>query len=387
MKVRTILIICLILPLLFSCDREVLGKVFIQGGMDSASPLVETAMDPDETLEDAVEKRMAEKAYKARVEELSPTTTCVELLNVEDRTLPDEIIVRLETPIINSMELDLSQMEEINASLSSLQDEESAIKESVGEIKNTLSSIHDEEKATIDEMNSSLHRIQDGVTSLTSEVKRVEGSLLMMNQNLKEALERPVSVTVESYERKEESPVALSEEVMEETDASTGEDNRVVILGIVYAYDSSLSGYSVVGIEEGDTLIIKSEIDGIPVVKIGDEAFIYSSLRGDVVLPSSIKAIGDRAFYRSSKLDGRIYLPSSLETIGEEAFYGCDKIKGDLIIPDSVRVIGDRAFADSGVGKRVYGGKGLLEIGKDVFKGSGIDYSLLLPPISTLLGL
>ena len=258
MKVRTILIICLILPLLFSCDREVLGKVFIQGGMDSASPLVETAMDPDETLEDAVEKRMAEKAYKAKVEELSPTTTCVELLSVEDRTLPDEIIVRLETPIINSTELDLSQMEDINASLSSLQDEESAIKESVGEIKNTLSSIHDEEKATIDEMNSSLHRIQDGVTSLTSEVKRVEGSLLMMNQNLKEALERPVSVTVESYERKEESPVALSEVVMEETDASITADNRVVILGIVYAYDSSLSGYSVVGIEEGDTLIIKS---------------------------------------------------------------------------------------------------------------------------------
>ena len=387
MKVRTILIICLILSLLFSCDREVLEKVFIQGGMDSASPLVETAMDPDETLEDAVEKRMAEKAYKARVEELSPTTTCVELLSVEERTLPDEIIVRLETPIINSTELDLSQIDGINASLSSIHDEEKAIKGSVDEINGTLSSIHDEDKAIIGEMNSTLLTIEEGVTSLTSEVKRVEGSLLMMNQNLKGALERPVSVTVESYERKEESPVALSEVVMEETDASITEDNRVVILGIVYAYDSSLSGYSVVGIEEGDTLIIKSEIDGIPVVKIGDEAFIYSSLRGDVVLPSSIKAIGDRAFYRSSKLDGRIYLPSSLETIGEEAFYGCDKIKGDLIIPDSVRVIGDRAFADSGVGKRVYGGKGLLEIGKDVFKGSGIDYSVLLPPISTILGL
>ena len=387
MKVRTILIICLILPLLFSCDREVLGKVFIQGGMDSASPLVETAMDPDETLEDAVEKRMAEKAYKARVEELSPTTTCVELLSVEDRTLPDEIIVRLETPIINSTELDLSQMEDINASLSSIHDEEKAIKGSVDEINGTLSSIHDEDKAIIGEMNSTLLTIEEGVTSLTSEVKRVEGTLLMMNQNLKGALERPVSVTVESYERKEESPVALSEVVMEETDASITEDNRVVILGIVYAYDSSLSGYSVVGIEEGDTLIIKSEIDGIPVVKIGDEAFIYSSLRGDVVLPSSIKAIGDRAFYRSSKLDGRIYLPSSLETIGEEAFYGCDKIKGDLVIPDSVRFIGDRAFANSGVGKRVYGGKGLLEIGKDAFKGSGIDYSVLLPPISTILGL
>ena len=255
MKVRTILIICLILPLLFSCDREVLGKVFIQGGMDSASPLVETAMDPDETLEDAVEKRMAEKAYKAKVEELSPTTTCVELLSVEERTLPDEIIVRLETPIINSMELDPSQMKEINASLSSLQDEESAIKESVGEIKGTLSSIHDEDKAIIGEMNSTLLTIEEGVTSLNSEMKTIEGTLLMMNQNLKGALERPVSVTVESYERKEESPVALSEVVMEETDASITEDNRVVILGIVYAYDSSLSGYSVVGIEEGDTLI------------------------------------------------------------------------------------------------------------------------------------
>lgn len=383
MKVRTILIICLILPLLFSCDREVLGKVLIQGGMDSASPLVETAMDPDETLEDAVEKRMAEKAYKARVEELSPTTTCVELLSVEERTLPDEFIVRLETPIINSMELDLSQMKDINDSLSSLQDEESAIKESVDEINGTLYSIHDEEKAIIGEMNSTLHRIQDGVTSLNSEMKTIEGTLLMMNQNLKGALERPVSVTVESYERKEESILSQAEDNEEEVVAS--EKEPIVVLGVVYAYDSSLSGYSVVGIEEGDTLIIKSEIDGVPVVKIGEEAFIYSDLRGDVVLPSTIKAIGNRAFY-SSGLEGRLYLPSSLETIGEEAFYGCDKIKGDLIIPDSVRFIGDRAFADSGVGKRVYGGKGLLEIGKDVFKGSGIDYSVLLPPISTLLG-
>lgn len=385
MKVRTILIICLILPLLFSCDREVLGKVLIQGGMDSASPLVETAMDPDETLEDAVEKRMAEKAYKAKVEELSPTTTCVELLSVEERTLPDEIIVRLETPIINSTELDLSQMEDINASLSSIRDEEKAIKGSVDEINGTLSSIHDEDKAIIGEMNSTLLTIEEGVTSLNSEMKTIEGTLLMMNQNLKGALERPVSVTVESYERKEESILSQAEDNEEEVVAS--EKEPIVVLGVVYAYDSSLSGYSVVGIEEGDTLIIKSEIDGIPVVKIGDEAFIYSSLRGDVVLPSSIKAIGDRAFYRSSKLDGRIYLPSSLETIGEEAFYGCDKIKGDLIIPDSVRIIGDRAFADSGVGKRVYGGKGLLEIGKDAFKGSGIDYSVLLPPISTILGL
>ena len=87
-------------------------------------------------------------------------------------------------------------------------------------------------------------------------------------------------------------------------------------------------------------------------------------------------------------LDGKIYLPSSLNTIGDRAFFGCSSLEGDLIIPDSVESIGSQAFAFCvKLGKGVYGGKGLKNIGHDVFLSSGIKKSYLPPAVSKKLGL
>ena len=149
------------------------------------------------------------------------------------------------------------------------------------------------------------------------------------------------------------------------------------------------SGYEVVGYEEGITsLVIPSAIEGVPVTSIADKAFRNSEISGDVVLPKTIESIGDEAFMNSVYLDGKIYLPSSLKTIGERAFYSCNGIEGDLIIPDSVESIGDEAFAYCfKLGKGVYGGKGLKNIGHDVFLSSGIKKSYLPPAVSKKLGL
>lgn len=148
------------------------------------------------------------------------------------------------------------------------------------------------------------------------------------------------------------------------------------------------SGYEVIGYEEGITsLVIPSAIKGVPVTSIADKAFRDSEISGDVVLPKTIESIGDEAFMNSVYLDGKIYLPSSLKTIGERAFYSCKEIEGDLIIPDSVKSIGDEAFAYClKLGKGVYGGKGLITIGKDVFMFSGIKKSYLPPNISKIMG-
>ena len=87
-------------------------------------------------------------------------------------------------------------------------------------------------------------------------------------------------------------------------------------------------------------------------------------------------------------LDGKIYLPSSLKTIGDRAFFGCSNLEGDLIIPDSVESIGSQSFAFCvNLGKGVYGGKGLRYIGQDVFLSSGIKKSYLPPDLSKKLGL
>ena len=47
MKRKLIVILSLVLCFMLSCNEETLDKVFIQGGMDAASPRVIVAVDPD----------------------------------------------------------------------------------------------------------------------------------------------------------------------------------------------------------------------------------------------------------------------------------------------------------------------------------------------------
>ena len=64
----------------------------------------------------------------------------------------------------------------------------------------------------------------------------------------------------------------------------------------------------------------------------------------NIALPSSVTAIGDRAFYQCVGLTS-VTLPDSLASIGEYAFYGCEGLT-TLTIPAIVKPIGSNAFAD-----------------------------------------
>lgn len=61
-----------------------------------------------------------------------------------------------------------------------------------------------------------------------------------------------------------------------------------------------------------------------------------------VVLPSSLKVIGDNAF-RGLKNLTHVNLPDKLESIGAKAFYECENIE-QICIPKSIKKIGDGAF-------------------------------------------
>ena len=58
----------------------------------------------------------------------------------------------------------------------------------------------------------------------------------------------------------------------------------------------------------------------------------------ELSLPSTLKAIGDDAFFLCDGLTS-LSLLSSLNTIGERAFLYCDKITGVITIPGSVTSI------------------------------------------------
>lgn len=99
-----------------------------------------------------------------------------------------------------------------------------------------------------------------------------------------------------------------------------------------------------------------SDTDGIR--EIGQEAFSGTRFTGDLVLPSTLRTIGYRAFYNSSGFDGGLtflsggtdFAPTGVTTIGDEAFSGCRNFGGDVTISATVTTIGHRAFVSFGAG-------------------------------------
>lgn len=61
-----------------------------------------------------------------------------------------------------------------------------------------------------------------------------------------------------------------------------------------------------------------------------------------VVLPKTLKKIGDYTFHRFEKMS-KINIPEGVESIGEEAFCGCKSLKS-ITIPSTVKEIGKRCF-------------------------------------------
>ena len=80
------------------------------------------------------------------------------------------------------------------------------------------------------------------------------------------------------------------------------------------------------------------------VTSIAGEAF-YSNhaLRGTLTLPSTLRSIGEFAFYGCDGLTA-LKLPASLEHIKAHAFQNCDGLRGGVTVPDSVYSVGRGAF-------------------------------------------
>ena len=78
------------------------------------------------------------------------------------------------------------------------------------------------------------------------------------------------------------------------------------------------------------------------VTAIGDWAFYACTGLTGIFIPNSVTTIGFEAFYRCSSLIG-VNIPNSVTMIGYQAFYGCSALRS-IHIPASVRGIGASAF-------------------------------------------
>ncbi len=122
---------------------------------------------------------------------------------------------------------------------------------------------------------------------------------------------------------------------------------------------------------------------------IGDNAFFMCQSTEKLVIPDSVTYIGTEAFYFCKCYNG-IILGQNIKEIGDDAFNSAltySEMSSELIIPGSVKIIGDSAFSWNEKINRIVIEEGVTEIGDTCFEySSGIDY-VELPSSLTDIGL
>ena len=101
-----------------------------------------------------------------------------------------------------------------------------------------------------------------------------------------------------------------------------------------------------VDIPEGETLKLPVEYNGKAVTMVAENGFKGSDIES-VQIPKNIKVIGKTAFYGCEKLSS-IYFYKGVSEIQAGAFYGCSSLE-ELILPQSLKVIGDSAFTSTAI--------------------------------------
>ena len=130
-----------------------------------------------------------------------------------------------------------------------------------------------------------------------------------------------------------------------------------------------------------------SRIDNL--IKIGKEAFAgVRNITGALMIPNTVKEIGDGAFRGCISFDKHLTLSKNLTKIGKEAFSGCKKLIGYLTIPNTVTEIGDNAFYGcEGLNAYLTISDKLQRIGNYVFYGcSRLIGGLTIPNSVTEIG-
>lgn len=92
-----------------------------------------------------------------------------------------------------------------------------------------------------------------------------------------------------------------------------------------FEYNTNLGGVEITSYAgDSDVMTIPGEIDGKPVVAIGEAAF-YENTFVELIIPDSVDTIGRMAFHSCPELQS-VIIPDSVTSIGENAFWNCRKL-------------------------------------------------------------
>jgi len=115
--------------------------------------------------------------------------------------------------------------------------------------------------------------------------------------------------------------------------------------GGIYSLDRETHTYTLIGagfnnVEE--IYVIPDKFDSLPVVAIDASAFINNKKIKTVAIPSTVKSIGEQAFYGCTLLESIDI--SSVDKIGESAFRGCKNLK-EVKLSSNITKLPDYIFS------------------------------------------
>ena len=156
---------------------------------------------------------------------------------------------------------------------------------------------------------------------------------------------------------------------------------------------------------KGKTLtraVVPAEVDGVPVVALGDHAFCMRKTLKTVEAPDGLTEIGEGAFSLCRALE-TIVLPASLTAVRMDAFFGCKSLKSivfrkssspttlglnaffgcesleKVALPDGLTKIPSEAFCGCKLLKTIVLPDGLTEIGESAFKNCASLETVAIP--------
>jgi hypothetical protein len=145
-----------------------------------------------------------------------------------------------------------------------------------------------------------------------------------------------------------------------------------------FAYVVTNATITIVGYSgPGGPLTITNEVNGLPVVNIGDYAFEDCASLTTVTIPNTVTSIGYRAFFRCAGLT-RVSIPNSVTNVGDYAFLGCTSLT-NATIGNSVPIIGDHTFFSCLSLTSFTIGNSVTSIGNDAFSTCLSLTSVIVP--------
>ncbi len=163
--------------------------------------------------------------------------------------------------------------------------------------------------------------------------------------------------------------VCVTCKIVIEVETEPGETGSITENGITYTFDPNSNSYTVTDFDGSVTRVdIVDEHNGIPVTKIGADAFRAETDLRTVTIPASITEIGENAFNNCTTLSTiRLASDSQLRSIGSYAFFGSKVSSLDLKLAKGLTNIGEWAFAHSNLSRLEITTSNDLYIGNEAF--------------------